>query len=104
MNKQLNWALMCGAAVSAAIPQVLRAQSKDPARPNILVVTTEDISCYLGCYGDPNAKSPNLDRFATQAIRYTNMHTPNGVSSPSRFALITGSFWIFKGLKEKEIF
>lgn len=92
MDKRLNWALMCGAAVSAAIPQALRAQSKDPARPNILVVTTEDISCYLGCYGDPNAKSPNLDRFATQAIRYTNMHTPNGVSSPSRFALITGMY------------
>lgn len=79
-------------AAMAALPQKAAAQSHDPARPNILVVTTEDISCYLGCYGDPNAKTPNLDRFATQAIRYTNMHTPNGVSAPSRFALITGCY------------
>ncbi len=92
LNPKLGLALLAGLTASGAAAPEAGAQSRDPQRPNILVVSTEDISCYLGCYGDPQAKTPNLDRFATQAIRYTNMHTPNGVSSPSRFALITGCY------------
>lgn len=60
--------------------------------PNILVVVCEDISPYLGCYGDEVAQTPNLDKFATQAIRHTNMYTCVGVSSPSRYSLITGRY------------
>jgi len=92
MNRHLGAAVLLGTPLLTAVPQQAHGQSKDPSRPNILCVVTEDISCYLGCYGDPNAKSPNLDRFASEAIRYTNMHTPNGVSSPSRFAIITGMY------------
>ena len=83
---------MCGAAVAGGSLMTANAQSDDPMRPNILCITCEDISCYLGCYGDEVARTPNLDRLASQSIRYTNMHTPNGVSSPSRFALITGMY------------
>lgn len=61
-------------------------------RPNILVVVCEDISPYLGCYGDPVAVTPNLDRFSQEAVRFNNMHTCVGVSSPSRFSLITGRY------------
>lgn len=92
LNKTIGTAVLLGTPLLAAVPQQANGQSKDPSRPNILCVVTEDISCYLSCYGDPNAKTPNLDRFASEGIRYTNMHTPNGVSSPSRFALITGMY------------
>jgi N-sulfoglucosamine sulfohydrolase len=61
-------------------------------RPNILVVVCEDISPYLGCYGDKVAVTPNLDKFATEAIRYTRMFTPVGVCAPSRAVLITGMY------------
>ncbi|MCD8029516.1 MAG: sulfatase-like hydrolase/transferase [Bacteroides sp.] len=63
-----------------------------PDRPNILCIVCEDISPYLGCYGDPAAVSPHLDRFSEEAIRYTGMYTTIGVSSPSRAALITGMY------------
>ena len=89
---KLSKLLMCGAAVAGGSLMTANAQSDDPMRPNILCITCEDISCYLGCYGDEVARTPNLDRLASQSIRYTNMHTPNGVSSPSRFALITGMY------------
>ncbi|MCQ2147201.1 MAG: sulfatase-like hydrolase/transferase, partial [Bacteroidales bacterium] len=90
---KFGYVLMLGVGAAGAVaPQVANAQSKDPSRPNILCVVCEDISPYLGCYGDAVAKTPNLDNFAKEAIRYTNMHTPNGVSSPSRFALITGCY------------
>ncbi len=68
------------------------AKAQKDTRPNILCIVTEDISPYLSCYGDPVAKTPNLDKFATEAIRFTNMHSTIGVSSPSRFGLITGMY------------
>lgn len=61
-------------------------------RPNILVIVCEDISPYLGCYGDKVAVTPNLDSFAAQAILHTDMYTCVGVSSPSRYSLITGRY------------
>ncbi len=62
------------------------------SRPNILLVTCEDISPYLGCYGDEVATSPNIDRFASEGVMFTDMHTTIGVSAPSRFAIITGMY------------
>ena len=37
-------------------------------RPNILWITCEDISPYLGCYGDENAVTPNLDKLAEDVL------------------------------------
>lgn len=68
------------------------AVAQDPARPNILWITCEDISPNLGCYGDPYAVTPNLDRFATQGVRYTHAFAPIGVCAPSRSTLILGTF------------
>ncbi|MFR9603000.1 MAG: sulfatase [Rikenellaceae bacterium] len=68
------------------------ATSAATQRPNILLVTCEDINPYLGCYGDEVASSPNIDRFASEGIIFTDMHTTIGVSAPSRFAIITGMY------------
>jgi len=70
--------------------EVLRADNDQ--RPNILCIVCEDISPYLGCYGDPVARTPNLDNFSKEAIRYTGMYSTMGVSAPSRAALITGMY------------
>lgn len=64
----------------------------DDQRPNILCIVAEDISPYLGCYGDKVAVTPNLDNFSKESIRYTGMYTTMGVSAPSRAALITGMY------------
>ncbi|MFI3259683.1 MAG: sulfatase-like hydrolase/transferase [Rikenellaceae bacterium] len=79
-------------AITASATTSLYAKSIDPARPNILLITCEDINPYLGCYGDSVAKSPNLDRFAEEGVRFSQMHTTVGVSAPSRFALISGMY------------
>ncbi|MBI5686808.1 MAG: sulfatase [Verrucomicrobia bacterium] len=69
------------------------AQTAAPAaRPNILWLTAEDICPNLGCYGDTYAVTPNLDRFATQAVRYTQAFGITGVCAPNRSCLITGVF------------
>lgn len=64
----------------------------EPPRPNILWITCEDMSPNLGCYGDNYAVTPNLDRLATQGVRYTHAFTVAGVCAPSRSCLITGMY------------
>lgn len=59
-------------------------------RPNILWVTSEDNSPYLGCYGDALALTPNLDKLAAEGVRYRNAFANAPVCSAARSTLITG--------------
>lgn len=61
-------------------------------KPNILCITCEDIGPFLGCFGDKIARTPNLDRLASEGIKFTNLFSCSGVCAPSRFALITGMY------------
>ena len=61
-------------------------------RPNVLWIYGEDLSPDLGCYGTPAVATPNIDRFASQGTRYTNAFVTCPVCSPSRSALITGTY------------
>jgi N-sulfoglucosamine sulfohydrolase len=60
--------------------------------PNILWITAEDISPWLGCYGDPNATTPNLDRLASEGVLYQNAFANAPVCAPARSTLITGMY------------
>ena len=68
------------------------AQLRAAERPNIVLIGTEDISPSLGCYGDPDAITPNLDKFASQGARFTRCFTHAPVCAPSRSGLITGMY------------
>src|ERR671913_2125168 len=61
-------------------------------RPNIVWISTEDMSPRLGAYGDAVARTPVLDRFARESIRYTRAFTTAPVCAPSRAAIITGMY------------
>ena len=61
-------------------------------QPNIVWISCEDISPHLGCYGDPHAITPNLDKLAQEGTRYTNAFTTAGVCAPCRSAIITGMY------------
>ncbi|MBN1417308.1 MAG: sulfatase [Planctomycetes bacterium] len=80
------------AAVFAAAPGGAGRGSEGPDRPNILWITAEDINPQLGCYGDPYARTPNLDRLAAEGVRYTNAFATAPVCSPARSCLITGIY------------
>lgn len=79
--------LLTAAALFAAAPPAL-AQN----RPNIVLIGAEDISPSLGCYGDADAVTPNLDRLAGQGARFTRAFTHAPVCAPSRSGLITGVY------------
>jgi uncharacterized sulfatase len=61
-------------------------------RPNILWITCEDTSPRLGCYGDVEATTPNLDRLAAEGVRFTRAHHVHAVCAPARTAVITGMY------------
>ena len=60
--------------------------------PNILWITCEDISPALGCYGDPYANTPVLDRLAEEGILYTHAYATAPICSPARSTLISGIY------------
>ncbi|WP_026776093.1 sulfatase [Polaribacter sp. Hel_I_88] len=60
-------------------------------KPNILWITIEDTSPqFIGCYGNENASTPNIDKLAENGIRFTNAFATGTVCSASRSAIITG--------------
>ena len=61
------------------------------APPNFIIFLTDDQGWGdLGCYGHPIIQSPNLDKFATEGIRFTQCYSACGVCSPSRSSILTG--------------
>ena len=49
----------------------------DEARPNVLFIVSDDLTCRIGCYGDPVAKTPNLDRLAGMGVRFDHDADPH---------------------------
>src|SRR5687768_10792547 len=68
------------------------AKSGKPKLPNIVWITCEDMGPHLGCFGDKFATSPNLDKFAKKALRYTNAWSNAPVCAPARTAIISGMY------------
>lgn len=64
----------------------------DPKQPNIIWISTEDLSPHFGCYGDYTVKTPNIDRLAAKGVRYTNVFTTAAISAPVRAGIITGMY------------
>jgi N-sulfoglucosamine sulfohydrolase len=60
--------------------------------PNILWITSEDNSPFLGCYGDEFATTPTLDKLATEGILYENAFANAPVCAPARSTIITGMY------------
>ena len=60
-------------------------------RPNVLWLTSEDDNVsWIGCYGNPNATTPNVDRLAKEGFQYMNAFASAPVCAPSRSTWITG--------------
>ena len=66
--------------------------SAQPDRPNIIWVMSEDMCADIGCYGTPVVQTPNLDKMASEGLRFTNAFTSAPVCSASRSAMITGMY------------
>lgn len=81
-----------GGMLAAALAQGQEGTAAMPPRPNILWITCEDTSPHLGCYGYAEATTPNLDKLASEGLRYDLAFSVAGVCAPSRSCLITGMY------------
>jgi iduronate 2-sulfatase len=59
-------------------------------RPNVLFIAVDDLRPSLGCYGDPIARSPHIDRLAKSGLVFNRAYCQQAVCSPSRTSLMTG--------------
>lgn len=62
------------------------------SRPNILWISFEDTNPYYGCYGDKVARTPAVDRLASEGCLWTRAFSTAGVCAPARSAVITGMY------------
>ena len=62
-------------------------------KPNVVIIFTDDQGYRdVGCFGSPNIKTPNLDRMASEGMRFTDFYSAASICSPSRAALLTGCY------------
>jgi N-sulfoglucosamine sulfohydrolase len=74
------------ALIVTAIPVVAKQQ-----RPNVLFILSDDHSMpYLGCYGNTDLKTPNIDKLANEGILFNKAYVAAPQSVPSRASLMTG--------------
>ena len=73
--------------------QVSFSQSKPTDRPNIVLIIADDIGAKdLGCFGNQDVKTPNIDALASSGLKFTNMYVTTSSCSPSRSSIITGRY------------
>jgi arylsulfatase A-like enzyme len=61
-------------------------------KPNILFIAVDDLKPMLGCYGDPDVLTPNIDKLAERGTVFLNNACQQTVCAPSRVSLMTGTY------------
>lgn len=73
-------------------------------RPNFLIFATDQLRAdHLGCYGNPDVRTPHIDRLAARGVRFTESYVANPVCMPNRASLFTGRYPKSHGLRENGI-
>lgn len=85
---------LAGCAMTAAIPPTLLNFSREAdSRPSILLIATEGLALRdLGCYGNPDARTPFLDALADQGLRFIDFHSNSPVCDPTHVGTLTGRY------------
>ncbi|MEN9813425.1 MAG: Arylsulfatase precursor, partial [Verrucomicrobiota bacterium] len=83
-TRALLVALLLAPVLAAAAPRASRP-------PNLVLILTDNQGAWtLGCYGNPDIRTPHVDRLAGEGIRFTRALASNPVCSPTRATLLTG--------------
>lgn len=80
-------------AAASASTAIFNSSTSASTRPNILFILADDLGWGdLSCYGRPDYRTPNLDRLATQGMRFTNAYSAAPVCTPTRVGFQTGRY------------
>ncbi len=92
INSKLSLPFLAAGVLAGIFPgSRAAAEPLDPVRPNVLWLDAEDANVnWFGCYGNPAARTPNIDRLAAEGFRYTHAFASAPVCAPSRGTWVTG--------------
>ena len=66
--------------------------AEEKQRPNVLFIISDDLNNLLGCYDDPLAKTPNIDRLAARGVQFNKAYCAFPLCGPSRNSMLTGLY------------
>ena len=79
--------------VSVAAVASAHAQTANPARPNVVLIMTDDMgSADIGSYGAPDIRTPNIDSLARDGVRLTDFYSNGVLCTPTRAGFISGRY------------
>ncbi|NQT13091.1 MAG: sulfatase, partial [Planctomycetes bacterium] len=82
----------CAIVVAAAPCFHANADDSAARKPNVLLVVSEDNGPELSCYGDPYVATPNLDKLASEGVRFERAFVATASCSESRGSILTGLY------------
>lgn len=89
-NRIISTVIAFGLLLFWVTPNALLARAGDKETPNVVLVITDDQGMGdLGCMGNPYVKTPHIDDFYNESVRFTNFHVST-TCAPTRGALMTG--------------
>ena len=94
MNTNTQSTILALSVLSLCVPG-LRVEAKDIGphdnKPNVLFIAIDDLNDWNGMLkGNPQARTPHLDKLASRGIVFTNAHCAAPACGPSRAALMSG--------------
>ena len=90
-----------GATLAAASSLRSVALAAAESKPNIVVILSDDVGYGdISCYGATHVQTPAIDSLAAHGLRFTNAHSDAATCTPSRYAMLTGSYaWRHDGVQ-----
>lgn len=91
MKRTILLAVSCiGVLTATAFMKTHRAPNPGAERPNVLYIFVDDLRPDLGCYGNREIHSPNMDAIARKGVVFTNQFVTVPTCGASRYSLLTG--------------
>jgi arylsulfatase A-like enzyme/Flp pilus assembly protein TadD len=87
---RLLWVFFCTLAAAQPVP-----------KPNVVVITIDTLRAdHLGCYGDKQIRTPNIDALAVDGVRFERAYTPVPVTLPAHTVIFTGTYPMLSGMHD----